>query len=119
MSITLSIFASNDWGGDDCFEISSEMAHNGNAITLHHHRSVFDLTLYLPLEQWWALRSVFPKSPGYSWSIKTPGIHSVFERDHASADKLALEHYEKHRDIPVTPAARDGGRMQMEEGEDA
>lgn len=52
-----------------------------------------EVRLHTTLEQWWALRTALPKAKDY---IYAPGETGALIRDHAEADRLALEFYQRH-----------------------
>lgn len=90
MTININIHGYN---ADDGIEIVNEMAWNSNGITLRQKITKLELTLYLPLEQWYNLRKVFPKASNYTWSVKGgENGHASFIADHYKADQLAGKH---------------------------
>lgn len=87
MSIDINIHAAHDGGLKLAFEFPS----NSGAITLEEPRGS-QITLYLPLDQWWALRSVFPKADNYA--MLTGGTRLSGD----AAEDYAVEFYQDNRE---------------------
>lgn len=83
---------------DDGLRVSSEYPSNGGSITLVDAQGT-EITLYLPVHQWWALRGVFPKATGYTFA------DDLRQRiaDPAEADIAAAAYWDKHKPAEVMP----------------
>lgn len=71
-------------------EIEQEIPYNSRTLMLQAIGTPdARLSVYLPLEQWYAARKVFPKGKDYSMHTE----HAGMIRDHAEADAYAEEFY--------------------------
>lgn len=71
-------------------EIEREYPYNSQSIRLRDLEGGQHLHLYLPLEQWWSLRRIFPKASNYIMSVPGNGPNI---KDHPAADAYAEEFY--------------------------
>lgn len=84
-------------------EITGELPWNSGCIKLRPVGGTSEITLYLPLAQWWALRSVFPKAVSeyvYHTEEETPSI-----RNHTMADAAAASFWSDQQPAADTSAA--------------
>lgn len=73
-----------------------------------------EINLYLPLEQWWALRNALPKDEGYRYAWSEPQHGST--SDHVKADALALAYYQSQQ--PKAPPDRPSSAVDLAHSDD-